>query len=96
MDYKYPMTMSHDTHRGPEDRERSVAERAVVLQLLRGDHAPGWSRADLGRELTHLAPAAIDRAIAELQGAGVVEDLEEALRASAAARRLDELELIAI
>lgn len=90
MDYKYSMTISHISEPSRE------AERAVALQLLRGDHAPDWSRDDLLRELRHVAPRRLDRAVAALESAGVIERAGAVVRASAPARKLDELELIGI
>jgi hypothetical protein len=90
MDYEYHMTMSNDSARIRE------AERAIVLQLLRGDHTPRWSRRELERELGHLAPLHIQHALTGLSDDGIVELEGETICAARPARRLDALELIAI
>jgi hypothetical protein len=70
-------------------------ERAIVLQLLRDDHGPEWSRDELLAELGG-APAPLDEAVGRLHGDGILSLAEEGLSASRAARRLDELGLIAL
>jgi hypothetical protein len=79
-------------------------ERAIVLQLLRDDHERMWSRAQLAVELSSEldadeAPAAqpaIDDALRRLERDGVIGISEQQAWASSAARRLDELGLIAV
>jgi hypothetical protein len=79
-------------------------ERAIVLQLLRDDHELKWSRAELAIELSSeldadQAPAgrqAIDEALGRLERDGVIGISEQQAWASSAARRLDELGLIAV
>ena len=73
----------------------STLERAIILQLLRDDHEPRWSRATLAREFK-AEPAALEGALKALSGQGVLSLAEEEVWASPAARRLDELELISI
>jgi hypothetical protein len=79
---------------------RTVAERkvqrGVVLQLLRCDHDARWPRAELEREFDDVEPLALSAALAALASEGVLLQRDETLSASRAARRLDELELIAI
>ncbi len=85
---------------GPRDAGGTRLERAIVLQLLRGDHEPKWSRAQLASELE--AGGAqddrqeIEQALRSLEGAGVLGCNEQEVWASSASRRLDELELIGV
>lgn len=76
------------------DRRRS--ERAIVLQLLRDDHAQRWTRGELRGEL-RIASAALADSLDDLEQHGVVVTAEDdRWVASRCARRLDELELIGI
>jgi hypothetical protein len=77
-----------------DDAER--AQRAVVLQLLRDDHAEHWSRAELERELADMPLLAIDRAVVSLAASDVVRTSGDSLRASACTRHLDALDLISV
>jgi SOS-response transcriptional repressor LexA len=87
--------MQDQTKQIPSDDDRRL-ERAIVSQTLRDDHDRRWSRAELGAELGHADPMAIDNALTRLQGEGVVELTDETVRASRAAQRLDELGMIAV
>jgi hypothetical protein len=71
-------------------------ERAIILQLLRDDHEPMWSREQLSAELTVDRSEVIEQALGRLQKEGVIGASEEAVWASSAARRLDELGLIGV
>jgi len=77
-----------------EDDRRS--ERAVVLQLLHEDHDARWSRSELQDELSHIEVPCIECALESLKEAGVVHVQGGQVWASDAARRLDELDLIAV
>jgi Elongation factor SelB, winged helix len=77
-------------------RDLWLVERAVVLQALRDDHAARWSRAELASQIPDFAPAVFAAALERLEHAGVVRLDGSRVSASAAARRLDELELIAV
>ena len=79
-----------------EGSKSGIAERAIVLQLLRDDHRDCWSRAELERELSDIAPLDISDALARLQTEGVVVLEGEQVRASGCARYLDALEVICI
>ncbi len=79
--------------RSSDDRR---VEKAIVLQLLRDDHDERWSRAELEVELVPTGPLAISDALARLEAAGVLHLFGEAVSASRATKRLDDLELIAI
>ena len=86
---------------GPTDEQRRsgelwVVERAIVLQILRDDHDERWARVELAREIPDFEPALLDEALAHLERDGVLHREARAVWASAAMRRLDELELISI
>ncbi len=71
-------------------------QRAVVLQLLRDDHERRWPRVELGRKLQDIERDVLDEALLGLVVTGVVSIDDDAVWASDAARRLDELELIGV
>ncbi len=83
-----------EQQRGDDDLGR--VERAIVLQLLRDDHAPRWARAELADEISDFRPAQLEQALARLEREAVVHSEGHAVWASRAVRRLDELELISI
>jgi hypothetical protein len=87
--------MQDQTKQIPDDTGRQV-ERAIVLHTLREDHDERWSRAELEAELDHVDSIAIGDALIRLEGEGVIELADETIRASGAARRLDELGMIAV
>jgi hypothetical protein len=87
--------MQDQTKQILSDDDRRV-ERAIVSQTLRDDHDMHWSRTELEAELDHADPIAIGNALARLQEEGVVDLIDETVRASRAAKRLDELEMIAV
>jgi hypothetical protein len=72
------------------------AERAVVLQVLRGDHHERWSQAELEQAVSGVEPAAVSEALVRLAADGVVVLDGDRVVASRCARRLDALGLIAI
>jgi hypothetical protein len=73
-----------------------LAQRAVVLQLLRDDHPERWSRGELERELSDLEPVAISEAIVRLAKHDVVRVSRGSLWATRPARHLDELDMVTI
>ncbi len=75
---------------------RRVAKRAIVLQLLRDDHSPEWSRAELQNEIHNIDAQVLSDAVDELAQRGVAVRDGETVCASSAARCLDELELLTI
>jgi hypothetical protein len=78
-------------------RSRSaIAQRAIVMQLLRDDRPERWSRAELEREVSNIKPLDISDALAQLNAEGVVVLKGEQLQASGCARYLDALELICV
>jgi hypothetical protein len=80
----------------PNDGETQKIERAIVMQVLRDDHAERWSTADLAVEIFDFAPATRELALERLERAGVVCRAGESVWASRATCHLDELELIGI
>ncbi len=87
--------MQNQTKQISTDDERRL-ERALVSQTLRRDRAGDWPFSELAAELDDAKPLALRGALANLAQAGVVEILGEDVRASPAARHLDELEMIAL
>lgn len=88
--------MQDRQRRARGDRDRSMVEGAIVLQILRDDHDERWSRAELVGEISDFEPAIVDDALARLEREGVLRREGHCVVASRATRRLDELELIAI
>jgi DNA-binding GntR family transcriptional regulator len=78
---------------GVRDR---LLERAIVSQILREDRHDGWRRSELAAELGDADPVAIRAALTRLEQEGVVEFAGETVRASRAAVRLNELDMIAV
>ena len=89
MDESGNTTMQHRS-------ELRVAERAIVLQILRDDHPQPWPRAELEREVSDIEPLLIGDAFAQLHAEGVVVVEGEQVQASRCARCLDTLGLISI
>jgi hypothetical protein len=81
--------------REPRVADGARLERAIVLQLLRDDHDPHWSRVELASELG-ADTTAVETALRGLRASGVVSLADDLVSASPAARRLDELELISV
>jgi hypothetical protein len=79
----------------PRASDGSRLQRAVVLELLECEDQRGRPLGELGDELG-AGDAELDLAVRSLHAAGVVCVKDGQAWASAAARRLDELELIAI
>jgi DNA-binding HxlR family transcriptional regulator len=88
--------MPVDAHERLRSDDRWLAERAIVLQLLRDDHEQRWVRLELAQEISDIEPQAIDEALARLERDGLLCREGDSVWASRAARRLDELELIGI
>jgi hypothetical protein len=68
----------------------------VVLQVLRDDHEPPWSREEIEGELADVDPEAIGVALERLEEQGVVNREGERIEASPCARHLDALGFICI
>jgi hypothetical protein len=73
-----------------------MAERAVVLQVLRDDHPERWTLEELTQEIEDMPAEIVGEDVQCLAGVGVVVFGEEECKASLSARRIDELELISI
>ena len=86
--------MQDQTKQIRSDSDRLV-ERAIILQALRDDHER-WSRAELEAELDYADPTSIDDALTHLRYMGVIEIADGTIRASRAAKCLDELGMIAV
>jgi hypothetical protein len=86
----------------PDERNRfaqaggEVAERAIVLQVLRDDRAERWSRAELECEIYDIEPSLLAEAMERLREEGVVHLAGESVWASRCARHLDALGMISI
>lgn len=76
--------------------EKEGTQCLLVLQLLRDDRGPRWTRPELGRELYDVDPIVIGVALDRLRVQGVVCMGEEWLWASPSARHLDALGFISI
>lgn len=87
--------MQDQTKQISSDRD-PLLERAIVSQALRDDHDDGWRRAELAVELLDTDPIAIREALTRLQEDGVVEFAGETVRASRAAKCLNDLDMIAV
>ncbi len=84
------------TRRMSKAQKLWMAERAVVLQVLRDDHSERWTLEELEQEIGDMPAEIVGEAVRRLGGVGVIVLAEEACKASRAARRIDELELISI
>jgi DNA-binding GntR family transcriptional regulator len=87
--------MQDQTKQISSARDR-LLERAIVSQTLRKDHIDGWRRTELAAELGDADPIAIRNALTRLEEDGVVEFAGETVSASRAARRLNDLDMIAV
>jgi hypothetical protein len=80
---------------GSRDGANSRLERAIVLELLSDDDPQTRTVAELEAALG-AAAGELDAPLQALSDAGVLDASQGRLRASAATRHLDELELIGI
>lgn len=85
-----------DERSGYQLENGEIAERAIVLQVLRDDRPERWSRAELEREIFDIAPLAISDALERLREEGVVHLSGELVWASRCARHLDALGMVSI
>ena len=81
---------------GCELKDDEIAERAIVLQVLRDDRDERWARAELEGEIYDIEPLAISEALERLREAGVVHLAGEQVWASRCARHLDLLGMVSI
>jgi hypothetical protein len=78
-------------------RKLRMVQRAIILQLLRDDHDPLWTRKELKAEIPDFSRQVFDAALERLEDeACVVLDGKQGVRASTPVRHLDELELVSI
>lgn len=87
------MQLQANSVRSEDDRR---IERAVVLQVLRDDHERLWPVGELRVGLAPIEAPVVASAVDRLEQAGVVRVLFASVWASSAARRLDDLGLIAV
>lgn len=73
-----------------------MAQRAIVLQVLRDDHDPRWTWAELEREASDLARQAVHRAFDRLEVEGVIVTDCGYVFASRCAWHMDDLDLIGV
>jgi hypothetical protein len=86
----------HTESSDPRAGSSRILERAIVLVLLSEDGGERrWSRAELGEGMG-VERGSLDAALIGLLDAGVLNQEEDCVWPSSAARRLDELELIGI
>jgi hypothetical protein len=79
------------------NRSQWVAQRAIVLQVLRDDHPEPWTCTELERQLSDFLPEEVEAAVEDLAAEGVLTVGDgEAVRASLCARTLDALGLVSI
>jgi hypothetical protein len=77
-------------------KDDEIAERAIVLQVLRDDRDERWARAELEGEIYDIEPLAISEALERLREEGVVHLSGETVWASRCARHLDALGMVSI
>ncbi|HEV3322608.1 MAG TPA: hypothetical protein VG147_10545 [Solirubrobacteraceae bacterium] len=73
-----------------------MAERAIVLQVLRDDHDPRWTRAELRQEADDIPRWALREAFDRLEAEGVFVTKGKHILASRCAWHMDDLDLIAV
>jgi hypothetical protein len=85
-----------DKRSDPFSEDMWGVERLVMLQLLDHDEGDPLSRQQLYDELYDISPGELDAAVDGLEGVGLLRTSANAIWASPATRRMDELDLIAI
>ena len=85
----------HTESREPRAVTGAKLERAIVLQLLRDDREQEWSSRQLAAEMDMQA-SVLEQALSSLERDGVLSLEQDAVRASSATRRLDELGLLSV
>jgi alkylated DNA nucleotide flippase Atl1 len=73
-----------------------MAERAIVLQVLREDRDLRWTRAEVRQEASGIPRWAMREAFDRLEAEGVFVTKGKHVLASRCAQRLDDLDLIAV
>jgi hypothetical protein len=82
--------------KGSRAAEDARLERSIILQVLDDEHESMWSREELMRELEDDRSEVVEEALKRLEQEGLLGLSEEAVWASRAARRIDELGLIGV
>jgi hypothetical protein len=85
-----------DERNGCDLESDEIAERAIVLQVLRDDRDERWSRAELEREIYDIEPLVIRDALERLRQEGVVHLAGDWVWASRCACHLDMLGMVSI
>lgn len=81
----------------PARRTLWKVQRAIVLQLLRDDHEPLWTRSELKDEMSDFSRRAFGLALELLEGDECIAFVGSGgVRASICAQHLDELGLIGV
>jgi hypothetical protein len=80
----------------PATREQRVAERLLVLALLRRDHVERWSRAELEDELAGIPAHVTASALRGVTSRGMAALERSGAWAAEPTRALDELDMICI
>ncbi len=88
--------MQEKSSRGREWTDPWVAERAIVLQVLRADKDPRWTVAEVHAVADDIAPATLADAMGRLGRHGVIVACGETVVASRCAWHLDELGMVSI
>ena len=73
-----------------------LLDRAILSELLSGDHDPLWFRAELEREIPHVEPVDLRGALGRLKDVGVVCVSGELVCASRCVLHLQALEMLAV
>lgn len=80
----------------PKRIDPTLAERAIVFQVLRDDHPEKWTRVELEQEASDIEPLTVSDALMSLEAEGVVSLDGDQVEASLCVRHLDTLGLIAV
>jgi DNA-binding MarR family transcriptional regulator len=73
-----------------------IAERAIILQVLRDDRDERWSRAEMQTEVFDVDPSAISDALERLEWHGVVVRYDDEYMASRCALHMDAIGMVSI
>ncbi len=88
--------MQEKSNGTPWDDDPWIAERAVVLQVLRNDKDPRWTLAELQAEAYDIDPTTLAGALDRLERHGIVVRCDHEYVASRCALRLDALGMVSI
>jgi hypothetical protein len=76
--------------------DEDVAQRAIMLQVLRDDHAEQWKRGELEAKISDIAPEAIAAALERLRLEGAIHISGDLVWASRCALYMDALGMVSI